>query len=442
MAPVRLRWHPSAGYILNVGSDATDALPGRLTPTERDYLLALGETVRDIGNQAHQADKRDLWYRHNALQPSQPLLTLFAENSWAEFLGEERMKVEDPFWRNEEWSLRHLIYRHEHFVDDFVIEPELVVPLVFGARRGWAPPVEAIAPTDDTGAKRWEPAFEDDAAFERFTFPDYEPPNVDEAATQTIRDAVGDVFGDILSIRVACLTPRANLCDLFLLRGHDGWLMDMHDRPDAVHRFMDALTEWHLNDLRYLEEHHHLTLNNGASYTDSGGLGYCRELPAPDFDGQHVRARDLWGYGCAQELALVGPAQHKEFMLDYQVRLLDRFGLCAYGCCESLENKFDMLFDNLPRLRRVSVSPFCDVQVAAEKIGDRCIFSWKPHPATVVGDFDPDAVRTYVRYTLDVAKANGCLLEISLKDTITVDHQPDRLDTWARIAREEIERAG
>jgi hypothetical protein len=55
-----------------------------------------------------------------------------------------------------------------------------------------------------------------------------------------------------------------------------------------------------------------------------------------------------------------------------------------------------------------------------------------------VGNFDPVAIGSYVRHTLEVTQANGCVLEMILKDTHTVEHHPERMDEWTRIARETI----
>ena len=214
-------------------------------------------------------------------------------------------------------------------------------------------------------------------------------------------------------------------------------MWDMVDNPKWLHQLMDFLAEAMMRRVRYLEQSGYLTLNNGHHYNDSGGIGYSRDLPSADYDGQNVHLRDLWGFGVAQELALVGPSQHEEFVLNYQLRLLSECGLNAYGCCESYAQKFDML-EKVPRLRRISVSPWCDVEVAARAIQDRYIYSWKPNPAMLVGNFNPDAIRAYIRRTLDVAR--GCVIELVHKDTFTIEREPARLETWARIAREEIDR--
>jgi hypothetical protein len=91
----------------------------------------------------------------------------------------------------------------------------------------------------------------------------------------------------------------------------------------------------------------------------------------------------------------------------------------------------------VPRIRRISVSPFTNVDRSAEILKDRCIYSWKPNPSMLVGEFNEEFIRAYIRHTLDVAK--DCVLEIILKDTHTCENQPVRMHRWLQIAREEID---
>ena len=201
---------------------------------------------------------------------------------------------------------------------------------------------------------------------------------------------------------------------------------------------MDFLARGSLGITNYLAGEGHLTLNNAGHYVDSGGIAYSDELPATDFDGKRVRLCDLWGFGAAQSASEIGPQMHEEFILQYDLYLLRHCGLNSYGCCEPYTHKFDILERNIPGLRRVSVSPWCDIVGAAEALQDKCIYSWKPNPAMLTGRFDPDRIRAYIRETLEVAR--DCVVEIILKDTFTIEHEPSRLLTWTQIAREEIER--
>ena len=88
----------------------------------------------------------------------------------------------------------------------------------------------------------------------------------------------------------------------------------------------------------------------------------------------------------------------------------------------------------IPRLRRISISPFADVPRCAAKLQANYILSWKPHPAHLVGDFDPSHIREYIKRALDATR--GCVIEMILKDTHTCQNQPQRFTQWTDIAQE------
>jgi hypothetical protein len=182
-----------------------------------------------------------------------------------------------------------------------------------------------------------------------------------------------------------------------------------------------------------------LSLNNDGTYHSSGGNGYIDTLPAPGFHPDRVRPCDLWASAEVQELTAVSPGQHEEFALRYERQLLAPFGLSGYGCCEDLTHKLDRVCA-LPHLRRISIAPAANVDLSAPQLGHRFIFSWKPQPAHLVGNFDEPMIRQYIRHTIDVARQYGCVLEMILKDTHTCEHHPERFDRWTQIAREEVER--
>jgi hypothetical protein len=200
---------------------------------------------------------------------------------------------------------------------------------------------------------------------------------------------------------------------------------------------MAFLEEGHRRLLKQHVEMGLLAFNNDNSYQSSGGNGYTDELPLPDADPAHVRPCDMWASAEAQEMAQVSPEHHYEFILAYEKRLLAPFGLTGYGCCEDLTRKMELVF-TIPHIRRISIAPWADVDVCASKLKGGYIFSWKPNPAHLVGGFDPRAIRSYIRHTIDAARAGGCVLEIVLKDTHTCEQHPERFDQWTRIAREVI----
>ena len=129
---------------------------------------------------------------------------------------------------------------------------------------------------------------------------------------------------------------------------------------------------------------------------------------------------------------------HEEFIMKYEAEFLRPFALNGYGCCDDLTAKPDSVCA-LPQMRRISISPYADVPRCAERLEDNFILSWKPGPWDLVGEFRPDAIRTYIRSAIAAAGEHNCIFEMILKDTHTCDHNPERFSEWSRISREEVE---
>ncbi len=224
------------------------------------------------------------------------------------------------------------------------------------------------------------------------------------------------------------------------LRGMNQTFLDMMDEPELVHAGLRRLMEGRLAWLDSLEQQGLLSLNNGNHYVGSGGFGFTHDLPGPGFDGK-VRLSDMWGFCESQNMSAAGPAQLEEFVLPYQLPIMERFGLNCYGCCEPLHLHLDLLLAKVPRLRRVSISPWADKRICAEKLGNKAVYSWKPNPAYLAGvSLDADLVRRDIRETVEICREHGCTLEIILKDTHTCNHHPERFDAWTKIAMEEATR--
>jgi hypothetical protein len=139
----------------------------------------------------------------------------------------------------------------------------------------------------------------------------------------------------------------------------------------------------------------------------------------------------------AQEFTAVSPEMHDEFMLQYQLPILKQFGLVAYGCCEDLTRKIDML-RKIPNLRRIAVSPFADVAKCAAQIQKDYVLSYRPSPADMVSyRFDPGRIQSILRRDLEACK--DCHVDITLKDVETVERDPERVKQWVSLTRAVIE---
>jgi hypothetical protein len=219
-------------------------------------------------------------------------------------------------------------------------------------------------------------------------------------------------------------------------------LVDLYDRPAFVHKAIDKLVNAYLSMLDQFEEQNLLTLNNTYFRIGSGGLGYTDELPQPDYDPAHVRAKDLWGSGAAQIFSDVSPRMHWEFSLQYELRWMSRFGLTYYGCCDPLHRKMGIL-EKVPNLRKVSMSPWVNLDEAVANVGDRYVFSHKPNPAVFAETtWNLGKARHELETVLDKAKAHGCVVEVIMKDISTLRYEPQRLWEWAQMASELTEHYG
>ena len=260
----------------------------------------------------------------------------------------------------------------------------------------------------------------------------------DGAADLQSFEQAHDLLGDILDVQLRGIrTVSFHLMNIYThLRGLDQVMIDMYEAPDMLHEAMTFLEQGHQRLIDQYVEQNLLSLNDDDAWIYPGGNGYSYELPPTDCDHEHVRPCDMWATAEAQELTLVSPEMTNEFAIQYEKRLLERFGLTVYGCCEDLTRKLDHVF-TIPHLRQVNISPFSDVAKCAEQFPKDIIFSWKPHPAQIIGDLDEDNIRRSIRHALEVTR--GLVVEIVLKDTHTCENHPERFTRWTEIARDLVE---
>ena len=410
-----------------------------ISDRDRTVLRELARRKAEIGALPIQSERRALWKQHNSLQPARPMMLVFPEGSWAELLPEAALVCEGKWARSIESSLRMNLYHHDHFDDDTVIENTWTVGAVVHDS-GWGLEARHVNSNMARGAWAFDPIIHRPTDLDKIQYPTL---SYDDAATEANYQRACDLFGDILDVR---RTKVPRVC-FHLMTQYTGWrgleqtMMDMVMEPNWLHDAMERLTRGNLGRVEQLIEMNLLSLNNDNTYNNSGGNGWTDELPAEGFDPDWVRKCDVWSFAEAQELAGVSPQMHREFALAYEARLLDGFGLTGYGCCDPLDRKLADVFEMLPNIRRISISPAANVDVCAPQMKGGYIFSWKPQPAHLVGRFNEPLVRRYIRHTLDVCREHGCALEMILKDTHTCQNHPERFDRWTQIAREEINAA-
>lgn len=407
-----------------------------ITSEELTILRVLAKQVADIASLPIMEERRELWKKHNSLQSVRPMILIFPEGSWGELLPHSVLKCKDGKARSIEWNLRHRIYYYEHFLDDTVIEKEWIVPKVIH-NSGWGLEAKHIPSTQPRGAWHFDPIIKEPSDLKKLKSPEI---TYDESASKANLIEAQELFGDILDVKQKGVSHISfHLMNQYTgLRGLEEVMLDMYENPGMLHDAMAFFEEGHKQILKQYVDLNLLSLNNDITYQNTGGVGYTDELPKTGFDPNCVRLCDMWGSAEAQEMAQVSPEMHAEFILQYEKRLLEPFALTGYGCCEDLTRKLDDVF-TIPNIRRISIAPSANVDLCAEKLQHKYIFSWKPQPAYLVGEFNEEVIRNDIQHTLNVTK--NCVVEIILKDTHTCQHHPERFDLWTKIARKLVERA-
>jgi hypothetical protein len=418
----------------------TAATRWTITSHDRDTLRRLAARQAEIAQEPVMAERRRLWIAHAGLRGERPMILAENQGVTNEILPRSALTCEQPWAQELEFALRMRIWHHEHVDDDMVVEPWLDVKwqvdlgdygVVVEKRHG--------DNQQRLGSYVWDPPIRDLDADLNKLHP--RRPTVDREGTLAWVDHLERLLGDLLPVRIrgSYYWTMGLTWPCIDLIGLQGLMMAMVDQPEGLHRLMAFLRNDHLAVVDWLEAEGLYTLNNENDYVGSGTVGYTAELPSDQWrPGDPVRPRDLWVLSESQETVGVSPAMFEEFVFRYQLPIIQRFGLCYYGCCEPLHARWSIL-QRIPNLRRVSISPWCDQAFMAEALGDRYLFCRKPSPALISGAvWDEEAIRQDLAHTMAVT--GGRHLEVAMKDVHTLADQPERLGRWVQIAREETAR--
>jgi len=97
------------------------------------------------------------------------------------------------------------------------------------------------------------------------------------------------------------------------------------------------------------------------------------------------------------------------------------------------------IVQTIPNLRKISITPWADVNVAAEAIGRKYVLSSKPNPASVAVDrLDHRQLRKEIKAILDACQRNGCACDLVLKDISTCNGRPQNIFEWEQVVMEMV----
>lgn len=407
----------------------------RISNFDRTVLKKLARKAATLASRPREREKRDLWYRHNALKTKRPLILADPENGWNEIITEDLMECGGDLARRWEVVLRKEIFWGESIMDDRPLEPHFYIGHTHSSS-GWGI-YGNFRGGKNGGAYAWENPVKEMKDTEKLHYPEIE---VDYKTTGETVGLAKEIFGDFLVVKLRSVWwwGFGLGYDAAVLLGFGNLMKLPYDNPCLLHKTMETLRDGNLHKLDFFEENNLLSLNNDSSYVSSGGIGYSRELPEREQNRSNVKTVDLWGFADSQESIGMSPDMFEEFFFRLQLPILERFGLNCYGCCEPLDSRWHII-RKIPRLRRVSVSAWADKEKMAEYLEEKYIYSMKPNPSDLaVPEMNTERVRKDMRRNLEITK--DCVTEIIMKDNHTLGKNPSNISNWVKIVRKEVDR--
>ena len=401
---------------------------------DRDILRTLAEKIVEKASSPEMSARREAWYRMNALRSERPMVLVSPEGAWKEIQELTPIQCSDPVAREFEWQFRQRLWLVS-FQDDMPVEADFSLGYEMEPDT-WGVKIEKRHSGMEGGAYKSIPPLTDlSRDLKKLHFRTLLWKN---DVYEWKKELAETAFGDLLKIVPApgyCFWTCGMTCNVIDLIGMEEMMIGMYDQPENIHALMRFLADDLEQYLNQLESAGLLWYNNGSNLVGSGHCGLTRELPSAEQPLPKVTTAALWGLAESQETVGISPEMFAEFIWPYQKRLLQRFGLGYYGCCEPVNERLHSIRE-AGNLRAVSVSPWADVEQCANELQEKYVLCHKVNPSYICLNFNEIEIRRELRRRLDVCR--GLNNVFVLKDTHTVHHEPDRFKRWVEIAREEF----
>lgn len=401
---------------------------------DREILRELAKKQVEYANSKENEIILKKWDALKNGRKETPTVRLLFSNFTHEVIT-PRLRCEDEYARNIESSLLQTLVGRELFNDDTPITPDFKV-----FWNTWVNPFgiknKITRSSSNSMGFHIDPVIEDlEEDFEKLKGGDF---GVDREKTKKHIEIVQDTIGDILPVKMAMGSlPGAITNPLVHLMGMESYYCSMYDYPEILHEVMDMATTVYENYYDFLEKEGLLLPTCDNSPISQESFAYNNELPTENV----TKTTQCWGFLESQETTAVSPETFGEFVFPYQDRLVKRFGLLSYGCCERVDAIWPDYLSKWKNLRKLSVSPFNNEKLVGEYLrGTNVIYYSKPRAEYVTnpGPLDEEALRKYFKGVCE--SASGCLFEMAQREVGTIFGDFNRGKRYVEIAKECIEK--
>ncbi len=405
---------------------------------DRVILRELAKQYAELANSERNVKTLELHQKVNDLEMARPVV-LIDELPWGELACDDlKLVCEDSLCRQLENQFRRTLFKAKQMRADMIVPPYLGVgKVVHSTGNGLVIDETTIKGGEEQSIMAHEYhdilATEDD--LEKIRMPEI---SYDDAATMDRYERVHDLVGDVIPVQLKGRDYFGVVTwdNVARYRGVTNLLIDLADRPEFLHQMVRKLTDVEKCQLDQLEA---LGLLDADPYSLHCTAARTKDLPSADYKGGAPTRKDIWGRGAAQIFAHVSKDMHEEFDISYMKETVGQCGLVYYGCCEPLDKKIDIV-EQIPNLRKISITPWADVDHAAEVMGDRYVMAIKPNPAAVaVAKTDPQELRKEMSRILSAVERHGCSCDIVLKDISTCNNRPENLFEWEKIVMDMVQ---
>ena len=407
-----------------------------MTRKDKERLRALAGKYAEYACGRPMVERREKWRVHNRLQEKTFPFHIEDNGSYFRDLTPP-LECGDRECRNLEARILSALIAYEMIDDDRVIPDRFVID--------WSTPISSycdelqITRADNghgssLGYKTSEPIKDIDADWGKLK---KRTISIDREQTERRAHLAEDVFAGLLPVeigRTTSLYSHGISNKAVHLMGMQKLYLQMAMNPRAVHRLFAFLAEDNLALGQWEEDQNLLTLNH------DGNQGYCSgsslfsdETTVPS--GDTVVSTDRYGYLESQESAGISADMFAEFLMPHFTRFANKFKLLKFGCCEAVHNLMPVL-QRLQGLRKVSVTPWCDLRKLTETCREDVIWCRKPIPLKLCGKtFAPDDLRGHLQETLDIGQ--DYFIEFVYRDTnLLTGDMTDRVAQTCNMVRE------
>ena len=400
-----------------------------------EIIRELAKNYAQFALSEKNKEKMDLMRGVNGLKPIRPAVYI-NELPWHELDIDRELTLQctGDIYRGFENALRKNIFQHKHFPADTVFVPYISVSKIIHSTGKGMEADEDVISIDAKNhiiAHKYHDQLKTEEDLAKLQIPEI---TYDEAESLKRLEFAEELFKDILPVKLeGHELGFAPWDEISRFRGVGPLLTDLAIRPEFMHK---VIGRFHEIAEAVAAQYEALGVLKANAYYVHCTAGLCDELSLED--GKKATPKNMWGRGTAQIFSSVSPDMHYEFDISYMMRYMEKFGLVYYGCCEPLHDRIDKVA-KIPNLRKVSITPWANIEQAAEAIGNKYVFAAKPNPAFVAeSSFDAERVRKEILTVLDACKKNGTTCEFVLKDISTCGYRPDNIFKWEKTVMETV----